>query len=431
MVSTMSDPLFTSRREFITGSLRFLSAAATMPVFLGRSALAFAEPQGAAKRVDDSSPILVVVQLSGGNDGLNMVVPYENDIYYRLRPRLAIEAKTVLSLESGVGLHPAATGLKSLYDEGLLTIVQSVGYPNPNRSHFVSMDIWHTADPDQRRHNGWLGRYVDACCAGADPPPPTEAIALLKESPLALIGERFAPLTFEDVNDLTWKAGRRDAGAAAAFRKLNSGAQAGGTSDVQQFLQRAAAEALAGADVIRTAAGRELRSRGGRRREGGALAQQLDLIARMIAADLPTRIYYVSQGGFDTHAGQLGRQQLLLRQLGDSLSGFVETLREQGLLDRVLVLAFSEFGRRVQENASGGTDHGEAGPMLLAGAGVKAGVLGEPPDLANLNRGDVPHKIDFRQVYAGVLRDWMKLPPKQIDGILGRGYGRALRVVKS
>jgi uncharacterized protein (DUF1501 family) len=431
MVNPMCDPLFTSRREFLTGSLRFLSAAATMPVFLGRSALAFAEPQGAAKGNGDASPILVVVQLSGGNDGLNLVIPYENDIYYRLRPRLAIEAKTVLPLKGGFGLHPAAEGLKSLYDEGLLTIVQSVGYPNPNRSHFVSMDIWHTADPEQRKHNGWLGRYVDACCAGADPPKPTEAIALMKDSPLALAGERFAPLTFEDVNDLTWKGGRRDPAAAEAFRRLNGSAAVAGDSGVQQFLQRAAVEALAGAEEIRTAAGRELQTRGGRRRDGGLLAQQLGLIARMIAADLPTRIYYASLGGFDTHAGQLGRQQQLLRQLGDSLASFVETLRGQNLLDRVLILAFSEFGRRVQENASGGTDHGEAGPMLLVGSRVKAGLLGDAPDLANLSRGDVPHKTDFRQVYAGVLRDWMKLPPKQIDSVLGSGYGRALRVVKA
>ncbi len=426
----MFDALFTTRREFMTGGLRFLSAAATMPVFLGRGAIALAGPQDAAKRKDDSNPILVVVQLSGGNDGLNTVIPFENDIYYRLRPRLAIERKSVLSLGRGMGLHPSADGLKSLFDAGRLAIVQGVGYPNPNRSHFVSMDIWHTADPSQRKHSGWLGRYVDACCPGADPPEPMNGIALMKESPLAMLGERFSPLTFEDVNDLSWRAGRRDAKAEAAFRKLNGGEAPVADSKASEYLQRAAVEALVGADEIRAAAGRELRTRGGRR-EGGPLAQQLGLIARMIAADLPTRVYYASLGGFDTHAGQLGRQQQLLGQLGDSLAGFVEVLEDHGLLDRVLILAFSEFGRRVEENASGGTDHGEAGPVLLIGSRVKSGLIGDPPDLANLNRGDLAHRYDFRQIYAGILRDWLALPPRRVDEVLGAGFGRALRVVRA
>ena len=154
-------PLYTSRREFLSESLTFLSAASTLPVFLGNTAYALTGPEPQNKRKVDDERILVVVQLAGGNDGLNTIVPYENDVYYRLRPRLAIQKKDVLKLEGAMGLHPAAAGLKELFDDGKMAIVQGVGYPNPNRSHFTSTDIWHTADPSQKKHDGWLGRYFD------------------------------------------------------------------------------------------------------------------------------------------------------------------------------------------------------------------------------------------------------------------------------
>jgi uncharacterized protein (DUF1501 family) len=422
------ETFFTTRREFLGGTLRVLSAAATLPVFLGRTASALAAPSGAAQGRDDAGRILVVVQLSGGNDGLNTVVPYENELYYRLRPRLAIPKDQVLPLQGGVGLHPAATGLKALYDAGRLAIIQGVGYPNPNRSHFVSMDVWHTADPDLRKHAGWLGRYVDACCAGADPQPdPLAAIALDRETPLALQGARFAPLAFKDVEDLAWRGGRRDARAAAAFQALNAAAPATqpttrptAAESTRQFLQRAALDALAGGEEIRTAAGAALRSR--RERRDNRLAAELGLTGRMIRAALPTRIYYVSLGGFDTHANQLGRQQQLLRQLADALQDFIDDLADDGLLDRVLVLGFSEFGRRVPENASGGTDHGAAAPVFLAGGGLRPGLHGAHPDLARLDGGDLAFGCDFRRVYATILRDWLAVRPAQVNQLLGGSF---------
>ncbi|RMF85463.1 MAG: hypothetical protein D6744_01360, partial [Planctomycetota bacterium] len=247
-----NEPLFTTRREFLTGSLSLLSAAGTLPLFLGRTASALALDEQKRGRRDDHR-VLVVVQLAGGNDGLNTVVPYEMDGYYKARPTLAIPKDKVLKLESGVGLHPAATGLKSLFDDGLMAVVQGVGYPNPNRSHFTSMDIWHTADPNLRKHAGWLGRYFDACCKGADPgPEPIEGVALMKEAPYAMQGEHFTPLAFENAEALTWRPGRRDRVGADVFRRLNNidGDLPTGGGETAEFLQRAALKALVGADEI-------------------------------------------------------------------------------------------------------------------------------------------------------------------------------------
>lgn len=424
-----SEHLFTTRREFVTRSLKLLSAATTLPVFLSHTASALADPTPRQRRKDDASCILVVVQLSGGNDGLNTVIPYTQDAYYRYRPRLAIKKNDVLKLAKEVGLHPAADGLKALYDAGHLAVVQGVGYPNPNRSHFVSMDIWHTADPGQRTHDGWLGRYVDACCEGADPDP-LEAIAIAQEAPLALQGERFTPLAFDDPGSLTWHGPRRDAKAEALFAKLNhkDGQVPDSPHAQQKYLQRAALDALLGADEIKSAAGGAIRTRS--RGRGGALTQQLQMVARMIKADLPTRVYYVSLGGFDTHTGQEQRQRQLLETYGDALQDFIGALADDGLLDRVVVLSFSEFGRRVQENSSGGTDHGAAGPVFLFGSQIRPGVIKNHPSLDKLDRGDLAHGCDFRTIYAALLRDWLRLSPRDAARVLGREFN-PLKVIKT
>jgi len=416
------DLLFTTRREFLSGSLTLLSTAGTLPVFLAQASRALAGPEPQAKPRDDAQRILVVVQLAGGNDGLNTVVPYEMDPYYKLRRTLAIPKDKVLKLEQGVGLHPAATGLKELFDDGKLAIVQGVGYPNPDRSHFTSTDIWQTADPALRMHAGWLGRYFDSCCSGADPDPePINGIALTQEAPLALQGERFVPLAFESPEALTWRAAARDRKAAEVFRKLNNmtadAAAAGAEEtpdDFAAWLQRAALKAQIGADQIRSAAGSGGGRAGRRPDRGGQLGRSLDLVARMIASDLPTRVYYVSMGGFDTHTGQDGRHQRLMQELGDSMKSFLDDLAGKRLLDRVLVMTFSEFGRRVEENASGGTDHGEAAPMFLFGSRLRPGLHGPHPDLTKLHRGDLAFGCDFRRVYAAVLRDWLDLKPDRV-----------------
>ncbi len=424
----MSEKFYTTRREILRRGFTLLSAAPTLPYFLSNTLEAFPVDADGGGRKRNDTRILVMVQLAGGNDGLNTVVPYEMDGYYRARRRLAVPAKDVLPLKDGLGLHPAATGLKELYDAGQMAIVQGVGYPNPNRSHFTSMDIWHAADPQLKRHNGWLGRYFDACCTGSDPKPdPLDGIALMQEAPLAMQGKNFTPLAFADPNELAWKMPKRDDHAADVFRKLNNiqGDFPTRGSRLEQFLQRAALDAQQGAAEIRAAiSGTTLARRGGGRRRRNArrnssLANQLQMVARMIAADLPTRIYYVSMGGFDTHSGQAGRHQNLLRQFGDAMRDFVHTLADDKLLDRVCIVTFSEFGRRVAENASGGTDHGQAAPMFLFGSSIRPGLHGTHPSLARLNNGDLAFQVDFRRIYASVLRDWLRTRPQKI---VGAGY---------
>ncbi|MFO0837827.1 MAG: DUF1501 domain-containing protein [Phycisphaerae bacterium] len=415
----LRESFYTSRREFLTESLTFLSAASTLPLFLGNTATALGQDSRPGGRKPEER-ILVVVQLAGGNDGLNMIVPCEMDEYYRARPRLAVQKKDALKLAEGVGLHPSAKGLKELFDEGHMAVVQGVGYPNPDRSHFTSMDIWHTADRDLKQHSGWLGRYFDACCKGNDPEPePIEGIALMGEAPMAMQGQRFTPLAFENPDSLAWRAPRRDAAAEEVFKKLNniSGDIPTQGKEIEQFLQRAALKAQVGAEQIRSAAGASLRGRrGGLFQQGGQLGGQLQMVARLILAGLPTRIYYVSMGGFDTHTAQQARQQRLMEELGNAMNAFIDSLAEHKLLDRVLVMTFSEFGRRVQENASGGTDHGEAAPMMFFGGQVRAGVHEKHPSLSELHRGDLPFNIDFRRVYSSVLRDWLGAKPEKILG---------------
>jgi uncharacterized protein (DUF1501 family) len=426
----MPDPLaFTTRREFLAGSLGLVSAASTLPVFLGHTARALGQTAPAGTP-DDSQRILVVVQLAGGNDGLNTVVPVDQGAYYALRPRLAVQKRDALALTSDYALHPAATGLKSLYDSGRLAVVQGVGYPNPNRSHFTSTDIWMTGDPSERTHTGWLGRYFDATCQGTDcTRGPLDSIALTGEAPLALQGQSFTPLAFQNANSLAWNAPKGDKQAEETFRILNNHAPTVASEpeaefsaeDHAAFIQRAALHAQIGADEIRAALGRGQT----RMRANGALSQSLDLVARMIRADFPTRVYYVTLGGFDTHAAQAGRHAALLRQLGNGLQDFIATLEDDKLLDRVMVMTFSEFGRRVAENASGGTDHGAAAPLFIAGGAVRAGMHGRHPDLDNLDQGDLKYTVDFREVYATVLERWLELPAREV---LGRHF-RSLRLL--
>lgn len=409
----MSDQgFYTSRRDFLTGGLTLLSAAGTLPIFLGQTARALAATQTGRRGKSDAHRVLVVVQLAGGNDGLNTIVPYTNDFYHRNRPRLALGKDACRPLADGIGVPDAATGLKELFDAGRMSVVQGVGYPNPNRSHFTSMDIWHTADPELKAHEGWLGRYFDARCRGDDPAPdPVEGIALLEETPAALKGDRFSPLTFEDPDRLTWRGGRDDAEAREVFRKLNNidGDLPATDRALEQFLQRAALKAQVGADQIRSAAR-------GTRGRAGQLGRTLEMVARMIAADLPTQVYYVSMGGFDTHSGQQARHRRLIAEFSSAMKDFVDDLARDKLLDRVLVVTFSEFGRRVQENASGGTDHGEAAPMMLFGSRLRPGLHEKHPDLSRLHRGDLAYGVDFRRVYATVLREWLRADHKQILG---------------
>jgi uncharacterized protein (DUF1501 family) len=410
----MMNEQYTTRRAFLRQGASLVALAGTVPAFLAQTVEAAAKRSG-PRALRDGDRILVVLQLAGGNDGLNTVVPVTDDAYYRARPRLAIPAKETLKLSGDFGLARSATGLKSLYDTGRLAIVHAVGYPNPNRSHFKSMDIWHTASPDGRMHDGWLGRYFDSTCRGADPCDSTEGIALTAESPLAMRGNQFLPLAFERPDTLEWHAAARPASTGRVVTKLNQPRPIDPRTPEtnMEYLRRVALEARLSAEKIQWAT--RDRQRGGAG-PGGALGRDLRTVAKLIGAGLRTRVYYVSLGGFDTHANQANRHANLLRDLGAALMDFFQMLKAQGDIDRVLVMSFSEFGRRVAENGSQGTDHGAGGISFLAGAAVSGGLHGQPGDLVNLEHGDVRHSTDFRSLYASVLDDWLGVRHAHILG---------------
>lgn len=418
-MSSQHDNAFT-RRLFLQQGLTLASLTFTTPLFIERSArgmmLPFGSPLSSRPGVPDDR-VLVVVQLGGGNDGLNTVVPYGSPEYYRARPGLAVAAPgtpngaLTLNSDEGLGLHPNLTGLKELIDEGVATIVQGVGYPNPNRSHFASMDIWHTADADGT-NTGWIGRYFDCTCKGT--PDPEGAVAIGREAPLAMTGQIQSPISFETAELFRWMGEDVHPALAEPYRKLN---RSGTLDDVPaesqlNFLMRTALDAQVSSDRIREAVAKSpLISY-----PGGGLARQLQIVGAMIRAEMSTRVYYVSLGGFDTHANQIGQHANLMRQLGDALNAFYRDLKAQGNSGRVLTMVFSEFGRRVAQNASGGTDHGAAAPMYFIGDMMRPGVLGDHPSLIDLDQGDLRYGVDFRSIYASVLEDWMRADATEVLG---------------
>jgi uncharacterized protein (DUF1501 family) len=382
------------RRQFLKTGLFGLGAALLGPQpFLN---LAYGAP------LTGDEPILVVVQLSGGNDGLSMVVPHGDDAYYRARQQTAIGRKEVVKLDGHVGLHPFLAPLKPLYDGGKLAIVQGVSYPNPNRSHFKSMDIWQAANLDgDRVGTGWIGRAVDRI--HPDETSPNLMVSVGRSVPLALAGEKHKPVAFAP-------GGRAYEGVADAPAPMCepcpecAGRAAADAKAQEEFLRQVAADAKVSSKKMVEAAAR-YKPRG--TYPGGPLAAQLRLVAALIAGKLDSRVFYVQQGGYDTHTTQRNRHDNNMKQLGEALAAFHADLDAQGLARRVTVLTFSEFGRRVKENASGGTDHGVAGPMFLLGNRVQGGLHGKHPSLTDLDNGDLKMTTDFRSVYASVIEDWL------------------------
>lgn len=430
-------PSFKTRREFLRASLMGGAMTWTVPSFIGATIQSlFADQDGALVQRPNGkdNPILVVVQLAGGNDGLNTVVPFTNDHYYRARPTLGVDAKTVLRMSADHGLHPSLDGFQSLFDRGWLSVVHGVGYPNPNRSHFRSTEIWQTAsDANRSEAQGWLGRYFDNQCRGCDA---SSAICLGGETPQAFLGDKPHGLVFQ--NPQQYRLAPAITGGSGTpedelFRRLNnldqsdtdlnvggSIASIGGrlipqsASAPLDFLERVALDAEVSSHRIRTLASGP--ARGGY--PASRLARELELVAKFIAGGMSTRVYYVSHGGFDTHTNQRGTHDRLLKELGDAMRAFCEDLQRQGNLQRVLVMTFSEFGRRVDENASRGTDHGAAAPLFIAGGPFKGGLAGRPPSLdpKKLDQGDVQHTTDFRSIYATVLERHLKAPSAPILG---------------
>jgi len=430
-----------TRREFLRTTVLGSALSWTLPAFLANTLSALqSEAADSATQITTGkdSTILVVLQMAGGNDGLNTVVPYSNDFYHRARPKIGLSADKIIKVDGDIGFHGALTGFKNLYDAGNLAVVQGVGYPNPNRSHFRSTEIWQTAsDSEKIEKYGWLGRYFDNACSGADP---TVGVTIGSQLPEAFFAKTPKGICFNNpqnyrfmasgateesykkLNELEMSSPLPDGGPTMAPEENSGGSIAmlpagmpmtGGRA--VDFISRTALDAQLSSEKVRDVAARVQNQAV---YPGSVLGNSLKLVAKLIGGGLPTRVYYVSQGGYDTHTNQLGTQQRLLQDLGDSTKAFVDDLKAQGNMQRVLVMTFSEFGRRVNENANGGTDHGAAAPIFVVGNKVKAGLLGRYPSLApqDLYQGDIKYNVDFRNVYASVLENWLKTKSAPILG---------------
>jgi uncharacterized protein (DUF1501 family) len=388
------------RREFIQlGSLA--TASFMVPKFLK-----------AFERIDRVPPgnkVMVILQLSGGNDGLNTVIPIRNDIYYRERPRLGIEKTKALSLTDEVGLHPALIGLKELYDDGSLGILNNVGYPNPDRSHFRSMDIWQTGSgSDQYISTGWVGRYLDAQCHGCDKP--TYALEIDDVLSLALKGENSKAIAMKDPQRLFGTSNEK-------FFKDVLKDHANSGEETADYLYKTMSETLSSANYIFQQSKAHPSTTEYPKTE---LGNGLKTIASLIFSDINTKVYYISLGSFDTHVNQENQQQRLFTELSDAVKAFSKDLKVNNRFSDVLMFTFSEFGRRVSQNASGGTDHGTANNMFLIGGALKQkGIINSMPDLNDLSEGDLKYKIDFKTVYATVLKNWLDADD---TAILGKKY---------
>jgi uncharacterized protein (DUF1501 family) len=395
-----------SRRKFLqlTGAATVGASAAMLSISdIAQAAIARPLPLG--------TPIVVIVTLYGGNDGLNTVVPYTDPLYYSMRPDISYAAEKVLPLADGLGLNPAMGEMKSLWDQKKLAIIRGVGYPYPDHSHFSSMAIWQSASPVNHISTGWLGRWLDT--QSADPmlaislgsvPPPLFAGAKRSGSALPLgglvvpagkLGLRCQTLSAPSVNDSPLMAS-----AATAMGSLFNL-----SSNVTSVLK---SPAPVPADLPVT--------NGGNAGGDSNLQQQLDLVAKLIVAGAPTRTWSVSLGGFDTHANEANAQSALLGSISYSVSRFLSQLRGSGRSSDVTVLIYSEFGRRVKANASQGTDHGTSGPVFVIGDRINGGMYGDQPSLSKLVDGDLAVTTDFRDIYASVLERELKADPAQILG---------------
>lgn len=364
--------------------------------------------RGAQGKKLDPDAVLVVCQLSGGNDGLNTVVPVNSEQYYKMRPTLGIPKDQALGFADGLAFHPAMTGMHDLYKKGQVAVIQNVGYPNPNRSHFRSMDIWQSASPDDKMKHGWLGRHFDISMKDGKLDP-VAAIGLSTEKPRALSATQASIPCFASLADIQNMVG--DADMEKLLRDVQGTMAAEGTT--ARAIQQANISALDAVSALNT----KLKGYTPTGTYGDdAFGRGFKQITQLIAVSPQTRVIYFSVGGFDTHARQADSHKALMTGFSGGIKAFMDEMAAIGKADKVVVLVFSEFGRRTYENGSAGTDHGSAAPMFLVGSRVKGGVYGPNPDLADLQDGDIRHKIDFRQVYATALDDWMGSDSKMVLG---------------
>jgi uncharacterized protein (DUF1501 family) len=395
----------TTRRDFLKTTLAGSSLFAwngLAPAFLHKTA--------AAARKGTKDNLLVVVQLTGGNDGLNTVVPYKNPLYAKYRPTLKLPTNELKKLNDEVGLHPAMGGFAELHQQSCLCVVQGVGYPNPDQSHFRSMDIWQAGSTAQHLPDGWLGRAMarkqglQGFHVGMDN----------EGSPLAFDGAPAKVPSLARLEDFQIRTAASSGADRAQQRKvIEDGAKSKKGNDLLDFVRQTAGDTYA--------SGKRLREIAGNYQPKvpypfSGLANRLKLVAQLIDADLGGRVFYVSIDGFDTHAGQAETHRNLLQEVSDAMTAFFKDLSARGHKDRLLMMTFSEFGRRAKENGSKGTDHGSAAPMFLLGGKVKPGVVGAHPNLEKIPDGNLVHHTDFRQVYAAILDQWLGVSSKEVLG---------------
>lgn len=394
------------RRNFLLGTVSGLAVVANTDHVIAR-ALAQAPLPGLP---GGSGRCLVLVNLNGGNDGLNCVVPHGNPQYYQLRPSLAIPAGDVLAIDPDVGFNPRMRSFKALYDKGSVAVVQGVGYPNADHSHFRSSEIWQTAAPERYEHTGWLGRYLDE--AGLPEKNLFNAVAVSQVLPEALVANHTDVPTIANLAQYGLIADS-DPVARQAFSQGSrdqrlpfSSPYLGHVMQIEDHAQRSSEE------LPKLISGYKTRAS----YPPTPIGRSLALAAQIIGSDLGTKVLYVSHGSFDTHVSQVATQNNLLEQFSNAIAAFYDDLAAHGNDRRVLTLTFSEFGRRIAENAARGTDHGEASPLFLIGGGVKGGLYGTAPNLADTNMGNLRYTTDFRSVYATVLERWLGRPSTTVLG---------------
>ncbi|MGH7202675.1 MAG: DUF1501 domain-containing protein [Planctomycetaceae bacterium] len=395
-----------SRREFLVSSA--VLAGAGLPGVFRRAALAAPKPD----QPGGGETILVVVQLTGGNDGLNTVVPFRDPAYAAARPTLKQPPSQVKKINDDLAFHPAMQGLSELLESSQLAIVQGIGYTDPNRSHFVSMDIWHKATPSKEEPYGWLGRARSPLGGAGRLMHVGEG-----EGPLALFGPTGHAPSLSSLEQYQLRVGPGGEEKRSLIHHLAETNTASG-NELLALVRQSTQETYASAERLSRVAGNYQPTASYPQTR---LAERLKLVAQLIDADVPERIYYTTHDGFDTHASQAETHARLLGELSDALAAFQKDVAGHGHAKRVLVLTFSEFGRRVDENGSQGTDHGAASQMFLIGERVKPGPIGEHPSLTDLGEGDLKHHTDFRSVYATVLDDWLGVSS---EAVLGQRYPR-------
>lgn len=402
-----------TRRAFLKGGISVLAVGAAMPTVFTRAAADSLRQGTRSAGLPQANTTLIVVQMAGGNDGINTVIPYTDPLYRKHRPQLAVPEEELLKLDDRVALHPTMTALKGLWDSGKLAVVQGAGYPNPNFSHFESMDIWHSADPDRRLRGGWLTRFVEDV-VDTNGHPIFSGLAIGKTLPPALCCPVEPPPTVDTVWDyklLPDPRFPRDMERQDALARLyDSYAQ---PQPYAALLDTTADRALVTSQTLQEI---DAAYQPAVEYPKTPFGQGLKVLAEAINADIGLRVGYIPTGGYDTHVYQKYDQPFLLKGLSEGLAAFYADLAAHGKDQNVVVMTWSEFGRRVEENANGGTDHGTAGPMFVLGTPVRGGLYGEMPSLSQLADKNLQYTVDFRSVYATMIEQWFGADPTEVLG---------------